>query len=297
MLYYICSSNRCAVKINGEFVGYADLNLKTTTAPKDAFFEFIPTDNYLGKATLSANNLNQNSAPVKAYPYESGFLILPIFYNKFIPFYKQLYKNIINDCFVQVYIDGYCKVVVANDNGSEIFHLPFIPTKIQAKKCDDFLFVQFLTNRKSSVYIFNIKNAPLLHLVGNANSFQFLNGGFCLTQRFKRITEIAVTKTYDKNGELLQVNHTRNSPIERLNANLIPYAFLDELNLCESYLDFLSPNLLQHKQLIKDFFGNLLTYIPINSNNQLKAIIIEEDRLRTLAFSLENNRICDFLFE
>ena len=137
----------------------------------------------------------------------------------------------------------------------------------------------------------------MLHLVSNANSFQFLNGGFCLTQRFKRITEVAVTKTYDKNGELLQVNHTRNSPIERLNANLIPYAFLDELNLCESYLDFLTPNLLQHKQLIKDFFGNLLTYIPINSNNQLKAIIVEEDRLRTLAFSLENNKICDFLFE
>ena len=84
MLYYICSSNRCAVKINGEFIDYADLNLKTTTAPKDAFFEFIPTDNHLDKATLSANDLNQNNSLVKVYPYESGFLILPIFYNKFI---------------------------------------------------------------------------------------------------------------------------------------------------------------------------------------------------------------------
>lgn len=295
MLYYLCSTLLSVLKINGEYKGECDCNLSTVYADENAYFEFLPFDNDYApscfKINLDAQLLESN---YRSYPFEKGTLFMPIFTKKYMPFYKCLFNFNLNDCFIQIFIDGHSKLFVTNKYGSNLFSLPFIPLQCDAQILDCLLLLTLKSKDKQLLVCVDLSKAPVLKFIKEIKNISIEKNGFSTTQTPNALSGICIYEKHSVTGEVLSKNITRNRPIERLNDYLIPFSFLEEVLFDGVFSDYLHPNLLPHANLVKTFLGNFLSFIPYVKDDKINALLISENKARQINFTLEQNKILDF---
>ena len=299
MTYYIFSKINCLVKINGKEVGVADCNIKTVSITNNDLnlIEFLPLSPDFTPIICYMAQKNAMRMPnLRTYSLNGGYLLIPLFSRSFIPEYKTLLFERNENCSVLVVLDGYYKAIISNENQFKIFNLNFNPKSANVKVSNDLLFLQLKNENENKLIIIQINPTPQIKLIFSNANVKLEREFFTVTRTTNTITRSVI---YEKRGYgcgVIDKKQQRSLPIERLSPYLMHCAFLEELLLKANYSDFLHPTLNAHCSLIKDFIGDFYTFIPFNSQNNLRALIVGEDA-KILSFSMNENLISDLQYE
>lgn len=298
MDYYIFSKNSCAFKINGEYQGKADSNLKKVSCDlQNPTFEFLPFNQTLSPLCFNFLAMSETKLQnLQSYQFKNGFLLLPIFESKPVLNYSVFFSDSFGDCFVSVYLDAFYKIFIKSGEQSQIFKIDFLVEKAQVKRVENLLFVLLFNSKEKLLLIFKLSPNPTLVLKELNFELSFNQTFFSLSCQTETITGLKIFEKFDYNFNLLTQNFERSAPIGSLSPLLIHLAFLEEVSLCAPFKEFLHPKLLKHEGIIKNFLGDFYTFIPFLSTSENQAVILEKDA-KILTFLIEDNLICDLFFE
>ena len=296
MQYYIISKNTCQIKINGKVIGMADCNLNFFFANDGDLLELFPLDESLSPLHATLFCENSHSKNIAFYEYKDGFLITPFFNMKLINDYKVIFCEDFEKTSIRIFSDGQIKAFITNENASNLFYLPFLPTKFFAKKVNNLLFLIIKNKKKSNCLIFDIENTPSLKLETNAKEVFFNDLTFIIAKQVNFIRSDILNCEYDYSLALLNKKFKKSRAIASLSHSLLPFAFLEELSEGLPIDDFLLPALQQHKELIADFFGNFATFIPIIKDDSCSAILLYKNKAEEVSFNQTEGLISDFYF-
>ena len=297
MIYYFICSSACCIKINGEFVGECDCNIKSVNAPFPALIEIIPLKQSLLPVCYFANKqddcFNEN---LRVYNCLEGLLFMPIFHQKASTYYKNLYHKDFEEISVYVYVDGFCKAYICNKEMAEIFTLPFTPDKITCKKNNNLIALSLLGEQKNKTIFFDISSSPRLIKIFNSNDCFFENDYISIDENYNYIVTKSMRYKYDYNFNLIDKQITKSGDIDSLSPLLYPFAFMEELLLSNNISCFLHEKLLPHKELLKDFIGKFYNFAPLFVGNEIKVLLLS-DKAKVLNFCIEEGLICDLFFD
>ncbi len=296
MRYYIISKKTCNVKVNGCFLGKADCTPSFFNAEEGALLELYPLDNAFSPitATLFSNCNNYNG--ITAYEYNGGYILLPFFELKANYTYKLLFNEEFEFGNVCVFLDGQIKLFINAKEGSNLFYLPFLPSKITAKQKKNILFLTLTNRTQKECMIFNLNKVPTLILTNPIQEATFNDASFTLVRKVNFLRSSFIKCEYDYNGIILNKNFIKSRAISALSPLLTPFAFLEELLEKLPIEEFLDSSLQPHKQMIFEFFGNFSTFIPLIKNERPGAILLYKKRAKEICFMQNNGLISDFYF-
>ena len=296
MRYSLCSKTPCAVKLNGEYLGKSDLNLRYFDFDGDGVLHLIPFDNSLQEERIMLCECNKQNQPFKSYAFDGGYLIMPIFKSAFIPTFKNLFSFELESVAVNLFIDGYAKLFICTKQNSNIFALPFIPEKAQAELIGNNLILFIQQKEKGKLLFFSLESTPIIVNKFNCSEFYIKDDKLFITQNTNTLKGFSFLITVDKNGAILNKNTTKSAPISALSPLLRPFAFLEALLYKEEFYEFLHPDLKEHSALIEGFFGEFYNFIPLRLENQISALLLKNNLAQKVSFLLKDNLICDFSY-
>lgn len=273
MRCYFLSKQRCALKLNGEFLGYAGNNpVFIELNELDLFCEFIPLCEKLlpCRAQLQSGlNCRKNLKNVRIIDLSGDYLILPSFKRALFNAKLCLADNLNDGVYASVFSAGEAQAFIQTDGGGGVFDLgERCYGGFNFEQLGEFLLLTAETERKKkSVYLFDIKNAPRLFLKRECDDCFF--DGAAESQTLTLTTKnIGVCKLEKRevinltNPADSYVSFTRGVQINDISDTLLTYAFLEEVFLNANYSDFLSRDLCENKSLIPDFIGDFEFFLP-----------------------------------
>lgn len=314
MYFYFSSRTEVAIKLNGAFLGIlGDNSLKIDVEnPDKTLVELLP--------------LNQKSPPVQ-FLLNDSFLSAPLIditltdlmgaYAVFVNLptttdgFRVIYQDKFDIGLITVFCDQNLKISIENDGKYYIETLPVYDQNVTVKR--------FNVGEKPFVaLILGVEKYHILVYGKNKNDTgfeKFLEGEFCsyafspcftLTKNYLDVKKHQVATTYSFDGEKFNIKDKKiltkkSPPINGYIENIMPYVFLEDLLVGDNIDEYLSQNVLENKNKIKDYLGDFIAVIPPKSHRQLNEVGLLYKKnaniyyVNYFTFDLLNGKICNIV--
>ncbi|MBO5851820.1 MAG: hypothetical protein J6R29_05770, partial [Clostridia bacterium] len=220
MKAFFISEKEAFLKVNGEFLGEVNKNIKTAEICENSLLEFMPKNQNFVPSYSSVKGSNL----VKTYPLFLGTLFSVNFEKKRTFPYKILSQNsyslggnaytltVLLDGAIKFYLDG---KLLATDE------LPFIPSSSKLELYGGYIFAIFY-GKKTAIYAYSLENGALCYK-NLVDSFEF-NSYFITKTIYKKTVDISVEEVYELNNNftLFKRVGVKNKNSFSINKNLIP---------------------------------------------------------------------------
>ena len=270
MFCYISCATPCAVKVNGNFVGKASLNLTFLDIDK-AFLEFIPLDSGFEPIYLSFDeNHPYSTKNLQIIDLYGGLLLLPKFCKKATGELKlvakrvfPLFKPVSVACFNQ----GDGKIFLQTETDGFIENAPFTLGEVNFESCASFgkeYLLVICPSGKTVIFGYEIgeKITPV---------FKNICDGFAFDGNLLRLVEnkndllrhtISTTWEFGKSVKVKNRSVISKRAVYSLPEGLIPYAFFEEVLVGGDIANFLTPRLKPRANEFKEFLGDFKSVLP-----------------------------------
>lgn len=298
MRYFLLSSKFCEVFINGEFLGNASKNLALLPVKNDFSLNLIPSFPFKRVFARIKNGVT-NHPNIRIIDLYGDFLILPTFeketFNAFEIFFDEIFNGNLR---VSVLMDGYLKIMLENSFGVSVVPLKFNYGKIitKATTVNNFLIITVSQNEDEELLIFNVSEKPVCVFKDTANTVLQKNNGFFLSKKSHFINIDKIEKFITFNPFECKTSFLRKTAINNLPQKLIPYAFLQEVQHGFDFFEYLTNELKENSNYVKDFLGDFFTFTPTFSHSQnlnREQIILIGSVAKILTVTLDNALIAD----
>lgn len=319
MWCYFLSKKLCALKINGEFIGYVGDNLCKTqitcegkneilNGRSDNFFEFIPICGKYSPVTFckelekTREILNKQftenfCADLRIIDLCGELLFLPKFFKRAFFNATDLKSEKLGDgvnatvfCFNGLYL------FLESNGKSEFFSIGDEFSSIEFKLLENgFLLLKAASDDKKRFYLFNVSAAPALVLVRDGDECYFEKNTLTVIKKNLGVCKIERRESFDlEKPENSYRAFLRETPIFNLNENLLPYAFLEEVYLGANFEDYLSRDLKENKQYIPEFIGDFEFFLPpVVLGGGIVLIKKDKQKAEFLSLKIKNGCIVD----
>ena len=295
MNYYFISSMPCHLKINGEYVGKVDDNLKSFSCiEKELFLEFLPINHEFFPTYADVTSLDG----IKIFPLLNGKIIIPNFYKKPLSCFKVLMQKNFNhngynylltmvlDGAVKFFIDGNCAIVS---------DLPFTPSDCEIYTLNSFVFFAFKCG-KIALYGYDFSTpSPTLVFKDIVDEFE-VNNPLKIQKFYSFINPITVVEEWDLSlgVSLVLRNTTLSKNLNQINKNLVPLSFMETVSVMGDLSIYLTPTLLERTNDIYEFIKKPRYLFPLPSDFN-KIVSITDSEIFIYEFSFEGNLISNFI--
>jgi hypothetical protein len=209
---------------------------------------------------------------------------------------KMITQTRVSNCLVTVYQQGGVQVCIDSDIG--VFNAPLPPAFSECKvfSLGDFI----LLEGNNQLAVFD-KNAELL-LLEKFLSYRIdgalLSATLPLSDRLGRTAECAWRANEDR---LIQTQFSlkqERGESRDIRAELLPYAFFESVLIGADYTPFLSEELLEKAQSLKEFLGDFQS-VTLTDRADVCALVYPKGerifQLRYFTVNLKNGKICDIV--
>ena len=267
MYYYFTSQNKCALKLNGIYLGVITGVIKhVNIISDDSLVELIPLNSGLPvfSFTLNSEFLTNPPSQISVTNMKGGYLIV---YN---PSPANLPFNVIeqkkyDDFAVTVFCDGSYKISIETSRDFFTENINFDFESVEIKKCGDVLLVGLLGNQ-SGICAYRVfpKIMPLTKRACNEFSF---DNQIITRHEYPDIAKHTVTLTWSVSGGDIKaidkkITCSDSFSINNLPAKVIPYAFLEELLVGGNIDSYLASNIKPNADKLRGFFGSFIGVMP-----------------------------------
>lgn len=295
MKIYATCDFPCYFKINGEYAGVIDKNLKSfETELENPFFEALPQNNLF--LPCYANLLGSSS--LKVFKVEKGVLVYPVLKKSANATFKLLgqadavingIKTVLSvtvDGNVKFYIDGIIK---------DVKPLPFIPEKFEIY-CENGLIFASFSQEKTALFIYDATTGNLVFSsVVNAFSYSEV-----LTVQKRFLTTIKTTViekwSFKEGAKLISKSDEKERSFFEISPSLIPVAFFESIVIGSSISEIATPSLVKRYEELKDFLGKVIRVIPSPLNDDSVWLVCENEVVKGVAV-FENGLISNVLLD
>jgi len=303
MYLYVISKEKCAVGINGTIVGTADGNVRRFRhCGKNLTISFIPDDkNFTPSLAYFPKVRTGYFGDVMCVKTPDGYLIFPLFGLTSSQNVKKIFGKSFPDKRTTVLIsaDPFYKITILSDSDFFLRKPLYLCdcADIDCKMENDLLFLR-ITSKYDHLYVFDCKDRIKELAAEEIRSLDFTKDSVTVTKKPVGLTGCFIKETHSLNDySVLQKTRERNRPVYMQPKELLPCAFLDELKADGDYADFLSASLKNSKELIPEFFGDFLFYIPFFTNGNLRVALVYDTEVKQISFTLDaGGAISDFAF-
>lgn len=301
MNYYLISSKNCAVKLNGDYKGIANGNICFLTKKTDEFLlQLFPNQPFKSVCAQIKNGktLCKNIKIINLY---GDFLILPQFEKQLnFKFKIVLDKQFLNGRLrVFALLDKSAKLIIENEFGVhfETIDLTCENISATANVHGHNLIVTVKENNVFYFYVFDVSEKPFLLYYEKTNFISQKDSNYLLKKQPCLINISEIQTNISFNPFKTNFSAVYKSNPFNLNQNLLPYAFLQELQYGLSVSNYLSNELIESERYLKEFFGDFFAFAPIlqNSENLFlnTQILLIGKTAKLLTISSQNKKICD----
>lgn len=308
MFYYFSSTIKSALKINGNFYGIIDLDIKPIKIESEnAFIELTPVNINAKSISFLLDDYFFSSPPssIILTDLKGGYLI------KFCPlkennnFYiinQQKFDNLIATIFNENGLK--LSLETPSDFYAQSFNLNF----------DSACIGQFQLNKHNFAYVSveNLENKKLLFVYSIENKIEkvfcrevdnfCVDNGFSTEENYLDIAKHKITSFWEFSDfsfkrTSFKIEKSQRFSINNLLDNIIPFAFLEDLLVNDKIEDYLSQNLLDNIEHLPTFFGDFLGVIPppeFRSENEVGLIYSKNENsfyIEYFIFGVENKKI------
>ena len=290
MKYYFYSKIPAFLKGNDKFLGVVNKNLSYVNFEKSPFIEFIPTlSNYNPSYYYDYYKTN-----VLSFNLQEGNLLIPIFTKKPKCDYKILSQQRFDFINLTVVLDGNVKFYIDGDICASD-EIPFIPTFCNVIKNNEYITATF-TNTETAVFIYDLNGSLIFKEV--VSDFEILqNGNILFSKTSKGLVRVTVQNEIDLSNCPQIVNSQILSPLNSLNPYLLPYAFLELVKLKYDISSLLSPSILNRKNDLLSFIGNITTVIPSLTFKENEVLVVDGNSLKKFTFEINSRLITNLLID
>ncbi len=306
MLYYFCSKERVALKVNGVF---KCVLTKTPTLIEInsacPLIEALPLDSTAFTLTFLLDEKFLTSPPenVRVIDLKGGYVItlfLPCLDNNF----KVIAQEKLQNCLITVFNEKGYKISIetANDfhaeqlnfeiNSAEIFTLKSAPTLVGVA----------LYGEKITLFIFDVQSSIVKVFMREVDEFSCDNE-LTTIENFLDIAKHSLKINWEYNGQSFlektrTLTHSEEYCKESVNPLIIPYAFSEELAFSDSAYYFLDESLKKNADKLKGFFGEYVGVFPPPEFRDYKEVGFIYRKAENLyfaeyfTFELSNGKIC-----
>lgn len=298
------SENKCAVKFNGEFLGFCGNNLShALLCIKNALFEFIPTSEELLPTFISGEKMqnfntpipSKNTANVRIIDLCGGILILP----RFLKAPKKRAIELINvgdGVSVCFFYAQTTQALIQSPSGYAFMDLGEIEKPSAKILSGGVLAVLGCGKKRKNLRLIDLSETPKLILARECDEFFFDEKLTVITKNLG-ICKIERREVFDlKNPQNSYSVFTRGVPIFSIKEELFPYAFLEEVFLKANFADYLSRDLKQSESLIPEFIGDFEFFLPPIFNKGITIIKSGKQKADFLQITAKNGCIEDLNF-
>ncbi|MBE5744271.1 MAG: hypothetical protein E7358_06120 [Clostridiales bacterium] len=274
---YFLSNTPCFIKVDGEFIGEVNDNLKESKINSPfSLVEFLPKNNLYYPVYGDKNCEN-----MRVFTVEDGLLYFPIFsLKKPLPmkviFQKserilqgEILLTVITDGEVKIFIDGYF---------SDVKTLPFIPNDAQIIPLENHVAIT-IKGAKTIVFLYEISSRKLCF--SDVVDSVLFSDVLTVEKNYQTVTKTTLKETWALSPEikLLSLESFLQIPYRLINKNLLPLAFFENACLGAQLKEIVTPNFYEKSKDLKSFLGNVITATPSPIN--LEEVWLIENRFVT----------------
>lgn len=293
---YFLSSVPCYLKVNGNYVGEVDSNLKRLEdSSRLQLLEFLPKNTayypVYGK---------ENGDYLRVFKVEDGILYHPVFLLKKNLSIKVIFQKseifafgeILLTCAqdgdIKIFLDGYI---------SDVKTLPFIPSECEIKHVEDFLVV-LIKGVKTAVFLYGISSRKLC-FSDVSDTAQF-SSVLTLEKRYETVTKTTLKETWSLSNEvkLLSLESKFEKPYRLVNENLLPLAFFENACLGADLQEISTPEFYKKTPNLKSFLGNVISAVmsPVNDKEVwlIQNDLVVKGSIKTKGNLVDNVILDDF---
>lgn len=271
MYYYFSSSYPAVLKLNGIYYGTIHNAIKSCKVDGDehVFVEICPLN---GKEKPTAIILDKEflSSPpnhLSITDLDGGYLLKfesSYFCNEFKVFSQQKY----NDAVVTVFSENGYKLSIEtkDDFYAESLEIEIASAEIQRVERLKNLVVIFMHGDKNVVCVYDINSSIKKVFSQNVDSAEF-NENLITVQSYSDVAKHRLTTTWQYENRTFiakekKIERQNQIDREKLNPNVLPYAFLEELLVGGEYREYIADTLLENADKLGGFFGDFIGVMP-----------------------------------
>ena len=263
------------VKVNGNFIGVANKNIKLIEYKNNDFLEFIP----LNKKYLPTYYNGYKCSDVKEFDFLNEKLIIPLFETKRNLPYKVLFQKKFNiyvgEILITIVQDGFYKFFC---DGAIIYcdELPFNPTNCNVEYLNGFIVCIFY-GEKTIVYSFSSEGNLFFKRIANTVE---ISEKLITTNTYNLIIPTSIISVWDvaNSFSLLSKKTITKKTIYDINNNLLPTAFFQLIAVNADTSFMLYSNLKERESELHEFIGNPYIVFPYYKDIT-KTVVVTKDKL------------------
>lgn len=286
MKTYFYSEISCYLKINGSYEGIVSKNYSYLNLSFGDFVEFIPISNaYLPCYQIFNDEL------FNCFKFYDGYLIIPKFIKlRTLPYKITFQKTYYDKYTITVLTDGNVKFYL-NGPITATEELPFLPSTVELYPSNNFIYLIFKGD-KIAIFVYSLKG--VLSFKNVVNDYT-INDNLIVTIKDEKFTPLIYTFTYAESEPFTLINATLLN--DCILDKFIPYVFLTNLWSGVSVKDFLSSELKERENDLKDFIGDFSLILPPLTNDYNKILCLHNDTIKHLTFIISNGKITNFFID
>lgn len=298
MKVYFLSSQPCILTLNGAYFGRTDTfeRFVELSAKDNVYAKFSPQG--AGDIGFFINEDLRLSAPegCDVYLLKDG---VAVYAHAFPPTefsLRVIAQTRLDDCLITVYKQGDIQLCI--DSSLGVFNATLPPS---FAVCKVFSYANFiLLEGETTFAVFN-KKAEVL-LCENMLSYQIegdvLSAILPLSDRLGRHAECAWQASENGLSQIKFSLKQERAEAQDVRAELLPYAFFESVLIGADYTPFLSEELAQKAQALKEFLGNFQSVVLTERADVCALVYKQGERifqLRYFTVTVENGKITDVL--
>ena len=304
MYYYFSSSYPAIIKINGIYFGEISKSVKFINIDDESsFVEVCPLLEDFSNVNFILNKefLSSTHSFISITDMKGGYLInfLPNYQKKeFIVYNQQKFPNAVFTC----YAENGNKLSIESQSDFLIENVNFYFDNVNVfchKNYFNLFFVVFI-GEKTLVNVYKITDKIERVFSSVCDEFNkedlSLKTLFCDMSKHVVVKKLVISNDSIKE-EIESITKKKQLSYSNLNPLLIPYAFLENFLLGDEHLVFLSDNIKENADKLKDYFSNFIGIMPppfFRDSNQIGLIYkISNNKfeVKYFTFSLSGQKI------
>lgn len=307
MYFYFSSKDQVAVRLSGGYfcVLGGDAVRVNLENPKNTLVEILPLN---GKHDGIYFLLDDNflDSPINGVTVTDlkGAYAVSVSLSEKVDEFKVLFQERFNFGLATVFLDGNLKISIDTERESFVESLPIVTSNIKIETLslygENFIAVIL---EKDGYYISVYAVTSTLRRVFDGKFYDYrLSPDFTLIKKYSDIKKHKIELSFIYDGEKFieknrRVSHEKEP--KNLNQKIIPYAFLEDFLVGDSIDEYLSGNVLENKDKLKDYFGDFLGIAPPKDHRNINEVGLVYKKKENVyyidyfTFEFDRDKICN----